>query len=453
MKKLDKSNVCIEKQDKTHNQKASATNSVKKLIKYNYELVKKNRARTIFEKMVFLKEIPSLYKTWRTAKGYKPLSINMYCTYRCNLRCRHCGFGLDVAPRALYKNELTTEECFEFFEDAGKLGTVKLHFTGGEPLLRSDIIELVRHAKKHIPFVNLTTNGTLMTEDLAEELVKSLDAIKFSIDGNETTNDMARGVKGAWKKTMNGLKNINDAKKKFNPRMMVGINCLVNATNYRMLGELIDNLHEAGNPDLVQFSPVFAYKEIKDDKEVKLFLNKDDSKFFIESVIPEVKKKAEDYGFSIQFANAWEYTDVEGLLDKYRIDYCYLPWSWLIISPHGNIFPCGGTQYDNFFGENDEATKRFIMGNIRSNRLVEIWNNRKYLDFRKKCNPLTHEICNYCCHIRSVKSINDKLSNFPIIGSLPIGFRSFVAYSLSVEPSVVSVIHKNIAFMAKREDI
>ena len=450
---MKKCTICTEKEDKPYNQRDSSNESIKKLFRYNYNLIKKNSARTFLEKILFMKEIPRLYSSWRTGKGYKPLSINMYCTYRCNLRCKHCGFGLDVTPKTLNKNEITTQECFKFFEDAGKLGTEKLHFTGGEPLLRHDLIDLVKHAKKNIPFVNLTTNGTLITEDIAKELVTSLDAIKFSIDGTEKTHDMARGVEGSWKKTIRGLKYINNSKKKLNPKLMVGVNCLVNATNYIGLADLIETLHEAGNLDLVQFSPLFAYKEIKDDKEVRLFLTKDEAQFFIQNIVPEIKRKAEKYGISVQFARAWEYTDVEGLMDKYRIDYCYLPWSWLILSPHGNIFPCGGTQYDNFFGEDNESVTRFIMGNIRYNRLTEIWNNDKYINFRKKCNPLTHDICNYCCHIRSVKATNDKINSIPIISSIPPGFRSFMAYSLSVEPSMVSVAHKNIAFMAKREDL
>lgn len=443
----------MNKGDKKQKKAASGVDWAQKILRYNYNLIKQKRSRTVLDKLVFLKEMPKLYKTWRSAEGYKPLSINMYCTYRCNLCCKHCGFGRDVAPKALYKNELTTQECFKFFEDAGKLGTEKLHFTGGEPFLRSDIIDLIAYAKKHIPFVNLTTNGTLITENIAEDLVKNLDAIKFSIDGNEEGNDHARGVKGAWKKSMDGLRNINNAKKKWNPKLMVGINCLVNATNYRMLDELIDGLHEAGDPDLVQFSPLFEYIEIKDEKDVKLFLTGDESHQFIETVIPRIERKAKQYGIAIQYAKPAEYVEVEGLLNKYRIDYCYHPWSWLILSPHGNIFPCGGTQYDNFFGEDLEATTRYIMGNIRSSTLKEIWNNSKYLNFRKRCNPLSHDICNYCCHIRNVKAITDRLNSMPLIGDLPAGLRSFIAYSLSVEPSIVSMAHKNIAFMAKRKDV
>lgn len=429
----------------------------KNILKYNYKLVKTSGFQDVAtEKIIFLKEIPNLYKSWITAKGYKPLSINVYCTYRCNLRCKQCGFGIDAVPKTLYRDELTTDQYFEFFKEAGELGTVKLHFTGGEPLLRHDIVELVAHAKKHIPFVNFTTNGTLITKSLAEKLVKNLDAIKFSIDGDERAHDITRGVNGSWKKSVEGLRNIIEAKRKWNPNLMVGINCLVNAINYKTTDEMIDMLHESGNPDLVQFSPLFEYEEIKEEgngDEERLFLTEPEAKFFVENVIPKIKSKAEKYGIAMQSNQAWEYTNVEGLSEKYMINYCFLPWSWLILSAQGNIFPCGATQYDNLFGKDVETRYKYIMGNIKSNSLKEIWNNQKYIDFRKKCNPLSHDICNYCCHIRGVKSIIDQLDNAPLIGALPVGSRSFIAYLLSVEPSIVSTFHKNIAFMAKRGDL
>jgi len=135
--------------------------------------------------------------------------------------------------------------------------------------------------------------------------------------------------------------------KELNPRLMVGVNCLVNATNYS--GLPIDrNPPRSRKSGLVQFSPLFAYKEIKDETEVRLFLTKDEAQFFIQNVFLKSRRKLKNMA-SGPVRQGMEYTDVEGLLDKYRIDYCYLPWSWLILSPHGNIFPCGGTQYDNFF--------------------------------------------------------------------------------------------------------
>jgi len=436
-----------------NNTKSISISPLKKMFKYEYDRAKKEGLSSIaYEKINYLKEIPKLYKTWKTNKGYKPISINVYCTYKCNLRCKICGIGNGAMPKSLYKNEITTQRYFSFFEEAGKLGAVKLHFTGGEPFLRSDILDLVKHAKKHIPFVNMTTNGTLITHDSAEQLVKNgLDAIKISIDGNELSHDIIRGLKGSWKKSIDGIKYINDAKKKLNQNLMIGVNCIVNAINYRNADELIDKLHEIGGVSLVQFSPLFNYKELNNGGDIRLPLTENEAKFFVEKVIPKINKKAKEYGITIQSSPAWGYVNEENLLEKYRINYCFLPWTWLILSPQGNIFPCGGTQYDNFYGEDPEAREQYIMGNLNTSTLSEIWNNDKFLNFRKKCNPLKHDICNFCCHIRSVKSTIDKLNKLPFVNLLPDNSQSFIAYLLSVEPSIISMFHKNIAFMAKKD--
>jgi len=126
----------------------------------------------------------------------------------CNLRCRHCYVGINrFFPREMPKTEVikswidnisnfAQEACFE---------RIAIHFAGGEPLCRDDIVELVEYcfSKKISPFI--LTNGSLFNKDLGEKLKKAgLNYIQFSIEGPEEINDSIRG-KGVYKKVMESV--------------------------------------------------------------------------------------------------------------------------------------------------------------------------------------------------------------------------------------------------------
>ena len=90
-------------------------------------------------------------------------------TNRCNLRCQHCY--IDAEDRK-FKDELTTEEAQRFIEDLAEMGVPVLLFSGGEPLLRKDLFELGRQAADLGLRPVLSTNGTLITDDIALQIRK-----------------------------------------------------------------------------------------------------------------------------------------------------------------------------------------------------------------------------------------------------------------------------------------
>lgn len=128
------------------------------------------------------------------SKNMNHISWNV--TKRCNLYCEHCY--RESSPDEEVDGELTTEEGKKLLRDMkkAKLGTIV--FSGGEPLLRPDIYELIEYASSLGMMTLMGSNGTLITPEIARELKTSgLKAIAISIDSLENqVHDDFRGEKG-----------------------------------------------------------------------------------------------------------------------------------------------------------------------------------------------------------------------------------------------------------------
>jgi MoaA/NifB/PqqE/SkfB family radical SAM enzyme len=137
--------------------------------------------------------------------SYLPGEVVWAVTRRCNLKCKHCSIAGEDPE------ELTTEEGFGIIEEAAKLGHVKFAFTGGEPLLRDDIYDLIEYASSFDMQVVMATNGTLITKEVAEKLKKAgLERAAMSIDGIGNVHDELRGVNGAFEDVLRGMKACGD---------------------------------------------------------------------------------------------------------------------------------------------------------------------------------------------------------------------------------------------------
>jgi PqqA peptide cyclase len=124
----------------------------------------------------------------------KPLALIAEITHRCPLHCVYCSNPLELAAAAV---ELSTEEWLETFRQAGSLGMLHAHFTGGEPLARNDLAELVRGARAAGLYTNLITSGIGLTETRLRALVDAgLDHIQLSFqDSREAEANWIAGAK------------------------------------------------------------------------------------------------------------------------------------------------------------------------------------------------------------------------------------------------------------------
>jgi len=126
-----------------------------------------------------------------------PLLVGWSLTNRCNLSCVYCGRGnLEV-------RELKAQDIFSIIDKLKVLGTKMISFTGGEPLLRDDIGDIISYTRDSGIYANMNTNGILFVEKIGE--LKNLHSVKFSLDGPEEVNDFIRG-KGTFKKVLEGVK-------------------------------------------------------------------------------------------------------------------------------------------------------------------------------------------------------------------------------------------------------
>jgi len=130
-------------------------------------------------------------------------------TRECGLRCIHCySSSKDDEP----SEELTTEEGKDLIRDLADFGSPAILFSGGEPLTRSDIRELIIHARSLGMKAVLSTNGTAITKELAGRLKDAgISYVGISIDGLKKTHDAFRRVKGAFDSAMRGIKNCRAA--------------------------------------------------------------------------------------------------------------------------------------------------------------------------------------------------------------------------------------------------
>ena len=126
-----------------------------------------------------------------------PLWLLAELTYRCPLQCPYCSNPLDYAQ---HKNELTTQEWFEVFDQARQMGAVQLGFSGGEPLVRQDLEQLVAHAHQLGFYTNLITSGMGLTQQRISHLKHvGLDHIQISFQASDpVVNDALAGSKHAF---------------------------------------------------------------------------------------------------------------------------------------------------------------------------------------------------------------------------------------------------------------
>jgi radical SAM protein with 4Fe4S-binding SPASM domain len=133
-----------------------------------------------------------------------PRLVSWNTTFNCNLRCPHCY--IDAGERKT-KVELTTAEGKLLIDQITEVSKPLLIFSGGEPLLRSDIFELAQYATEKGLKAAMGTNGTLISDPVAERLMScGVKAVAISIDSSlPERHDGFRGMKGSWRRAMAGI--------------------------------------------------------------------------------------------------------------------------------------------------------------------------------------------------------------------------------------------------------
>ena len=159
-------------------------------------------------------------------------------TKQCNLYCSHCYAAADTETAP---GELSTEEGKDLLDDLADFGIPVVLFSGGEPMVRDDLEELVAYADDAGIRPVLSTNGTLMTEERAEALRDAgLKYAGVSVDGLPARNDEFRGEEGAFDAAVRGIENSLDA------GLKTGLRYTITEANAPDLSDVVDLLHDVG---------------------------------------------------------------------------------------------------------------------------------------------------------------------------------------------------------------
>ena len=305
----------------------------------------------------------------RRAEPFRPLMVKIKLTWRCNLACSMCDFWKQDRP-----TPLTTERVTHTLDELVALGCRKVHLSGGEPTLRPDLPDLIAHARHLKLRVTLTTNGTLVTRELARQLVKAgLNSVCVSIDSPvRSVHDRIRGTPGAFKQALAGIRALQRAAERRDARLPIRINTVVRKDNYDTLDQLPALAHILGVHSIL-LMPV-------DDPSGALLLNKRRLFDYNRRIAPtlaaqaltlsQMHKTSEAYPFGTTRAELTASRDGHYARGLYERQPCYAPWTHALITADARVAPCC-------------SAPRRTLGDLREQTFTEIWQSDVYRRLRE----------------------------------------------------------------------
>jgi len=174
-----------------------------------------------------------LEQTRSAAETYGiPLAVLLEITHRCPLQCPYCSNPVELDRGS---TELTTEEWKKVLGELAQLGVLQIHFSGGEPTARKDIVELVQHATDVGLYSNLITSAVLLTRDKLAALADAgLSHVQISFQGNEpVVADRVAGLKDAHRKKLEVAKWTRELE------LPLTVNAVMHRQNLHQLSDII----------------------------------------------------------------------------------------------------------------------------------------------------------------------------------------------------------------------
>jgi len=176
-------------------------------------------------------------------------------TRRCNLKCLHCYAQATAGPAP---DELSPQAALDLLRDLKDFGAPVVLFSGGEPLLRPDLFELVDRAVAHGMRAVISTNGTLISRDLAWRLKDlGLSYVGISLDGTAAVHDRFRGESGSFAAAMAGVRHCQEM------GLKVGLRFTVSRLNFREVPAIFDLVEEYQLPRICFYHLVYAGRGTK----------------------------------------------------------------------------------------------------------------------------------------------------------------------------------------------
>jgi len=282
-----------------------------------------------------------------TAPPTDPLALIAELTHRCPLHCVYCSNPLELTART---TELPTETWSSIFQQAATLGVLQADFTGGEPLARPDILELVKSARASGLYVNLITSGLPLDEQRLAQLVDAgLDHIQLSFQGADA--DTAEEISGT-KSHAQKLRVLEWLKK---VRVAVTLNFVIHRRNIDQIDEML-KIAESSSATRIEFANVQYYGWG--------FANRDalmPTRAQLDQSLTKIKGAEERLRGKIR---------IESVVPDYYAKYpklCMGGWGrkLMLITPSGEVLPCHAAK----------IIPGLQFANVKDQTLAEIWHS------------------------------------------------------------------------------
>jgi AdoMet-dependent heme synthase len=303
-------------------------------------------------------------------------------TFACNLRCKYC---FNQQNNTVNKKEILSKEVKSCINSALPLGLKTVSLTGGEPLLRlTQVFEILSYAKKNSLQIGLLTNGTLMTDQVADKLKKvGIDWVRISLDSpHQKINAIGRDEEYF----PNVLRTIKELRKR-------DINVILRPT---ILRENIDYFE-----DLINFAKEYNIDKIEARPFIPLIDNQLNNRFrfsygehssITKKLLHLQKKHSTDT--NVHLTEGWYSFLFDGTPPK-EIKQSTHGRTFGYVNPYGDVLTCPGNTQN--------------LGNIRQNNIAEIWQYSSILNQIR--NRKTHSLCNGCDYAGHCKPCPTALLN------------------------------------------
>ncbi len=286
----------------------------------------------------------------QTSQRFIPLIMSWNVTRECNMKCSHCYIN---ATEKKIDNELTTKEAKVLMDQIYQVSRPLLVLSGGEPLLRSDIFELIEYGAKKGLKMGLGSNGSLIDEATAQKLKTSgITTVSISLDSNiPSQHDDFRGVSGAWQKAVDACK----ALRKNN--VLVQVNTTLTQQNYNQIDDIMTLAENIGveNFHLFFLVPTGRGTKLTDISPQKY-----------EDMITNTFAKVSKHRLNVRPSCAPQFMRIAknmGLDMRQWIRGCIAGMHYCRIYPNGDVTPC--------------PYLPIKLGNVREQSFGDIWFNSK----------------------------------------------------------------------------
>ena len=304
----------------------------------------------------------------KASERFIPLVMSWNITRECNMKCSHCYIN---ATEKKLDNELNTQEAKKLMDQIFQVSRPLLILSGGEPLLRPDIFELISYGSKKGLKIGLGSNGSLIDDDVARKLKDAgVATVSISLDSHiPAQHDEFRGVAGAWEKAVQACK----ALRKNN--VLVQVNTTLTQQNYNQIDDIMSLAESIGveNFHLFFLVPTGRGTKLTDISPEKY-----------EEMITKTFAKAANHKLNVRPSCAPQFMRIAkdmGLDMRQWIRGCIAGLYYCRIYPNGDVTPC--------------PYLPIKLGNIREKSFKEIWFNSKVFNALRDPNSLKGK-CGAC---------------------------------------------------------